>query len=171
MSNPYQRKGRGGRPLIIADHTKYIIDKPDISCPWGVEMVWCILSPKNATAMSKIQKIIVGSFYSKPNSKAKRKLLDHISEVYHMMHSRFKTGLYFIFGADCNELKLDDILNLSPHLKQVVDKPTHNDKILDPIITDLHTYYQSPIIEKPLEADSDSDSASDHKIVGAIKHS
>ena len=123
--------------------------------------------------MSKIQKIMVGSFYSKPNSKAKRKLLDHISEseVYHMMHSRFKTGLYFIFGADCNELKLGDILNLSPHLKQVVDKPTHNDKILDPIITDLHTYYQSPIIEKPLEADSDSDSASDHKIVGAIKHS
>ena len=117
--------------------------------------------------MSKIQKIMVGSFYSKPNSKAKRKLLDHISEseVYHMMHSRFKTGLYFIFGADCNELKLDDILNLSPHLKQVVDKPTHNDKILDPIITDLHTYYQNPIIEKPLEADSDSDSASDHKMV------
>ena len=112
ISNPHQRKGRGGRPLIIADHTKYIVDKPDISCPWGVEMVWCILSPKNATSVSKIQKIIVGSFYSKPNSRAKRKLLDHISEVYHMMHSRFKTGLYFLIGADSNDLKLDDILNL-----------------------------------------------------------
>ena len=62
ISNPHQRKGRGGRPLIIADHTKYIVDKPDIPCPWGVEMVWCILSPKNVTSVSKIQKIIVGSF-------------------------------------------------------------------------------------------------------------
>ena len=44
-------------------------------------------------------------------------------------------------------------------------QPTHNDKILDPIITDLHSYYQNPIIEEPLEADSDAGQPSDHKMI------
>ena len=82
-----------------------------------------------------------------------------------MMKSRFKTGVYFLIGADSNDLKLDDILNLSPKLKQVVNKPTHHDKILDPIITDLHTFYQDPTIEEPLDADTDAGEASDHKMV------
>ena len=74
-------------------------------------------------------------------------------------------GLYFLIGADCNELKLDDILSLSPQLKQCVDKPTHNDSILDPIITDLHPFYQTPRVEPPLDPDSDAGEPSDHKCV------
>ena len=35
ISNPYQRKGRGGRPAIIVNHEKYIVDKLDIPCPLG----------------------------------------------------------------------------------------------------------------------------------------
>ena len=49
ISNPYQRKGRGGRPVIIVNHANYNVDKLDIPCPWGVEAVWGVLSPKNAT--------------------------------------------------------------------------------------------------------------------------
>ena len=166
ISNPYQRKGRGGRPAIILNNEKYNVDKLDISCPWGVEMVWALLTIKNATAMSKIQRIMVGSFYSKPGSRKKTQLLDHIAEVYHQTCSKFANGLHWIICADSNELKLDSILDLNSGLKQCVDKPTHNDSILDPIITDLHLFYQVPKIEEPLDSDSDKNGApSDHKMV------
>ena len=118
ISNPYQRKGRGGRPAIIVNHEKYIVDRLDIPCPWGVEMVWALITLKNVTAMSKIQKIMVGSFYSKPGSRKKRQLLDHIAGVYHQTSSRYTNGLYWIICADSNELKLDSILDLSPRLRQ-----------------------------------------------------
>ena len=38
---------RGGRPVIIVNHANYNVDKLDISCPWGVEAVWGVLSPKS----------------------------------------------------------------------------------------------------------------------------
>ena len=92
ISNPYQRKGRGGRPIIIVNNAKYNVEKLDIPCPWGVEMVWAILSIKKATSVSKIQKVVIGSFYSKPASRKKQVLLDHISDVFHMLSSRYSSG-------------------------------------------------------------------------------
>ena len=165
ISNPYQRRGRGGRPVIIVNHANYNVDKLDIPCPWGVEAVWGVLSPKNATSLSKIQKIIVCSFYSKPNSRQKTKLLDHISDVFHLMSARYNRGLYFIFGADSNDLRLGPILALNPKFKQCVTEATHNLSILDPIITDLHPFYQVPIVMEPLEADTETGEMSDHKMV------
>ena len=50
VSNVSQRKGIGGRPAIIANCKKYdIIDLTNnlVQIPWGVELVWCILSLKN----------------------------------------------------------------------------------------------------------------------------
>ena len=95
ISNPFQRKGRGGRPIIIVNNTKFNVERLDIPCPWGVEMVWAILSIKKSTSLSKIQKIVIGSFYSKPASRKKQVLLDHISDVFHLMSSKFRNGLYF----------------------------------------------------------------------------
>ena len=63
------------------------------------------------------------------------------------MSSKFANGLFFLICGDSNDLKLDPILNLSPKLRQIVDKPTRGSAILDPMITDLHYYYQKPIIE------------------------
>ena len=82
-----------------------------------------------------------------------------------MMSSRFNKGLYFLIGADINDLKLSPILSLSPRLMQCVNEPTHNSSILDIIITDLHSFYQVPQVLDPLDADNDSGEASDHKMV------
>ena len=166
ISNPFQRRGRGGRPLIIVRSTNYNVEKLDISCPWGVEMVWALVGIKKANSMSKIQKILVGSFYSKPGSRKKQVLHDHISVVFHQISSRISNGLYSLICGDANCLKLDPILNLSPQLKQIVDKPTRGDKILDPIITDLHRFYLRPTIEAPLQVDANElGEDSDHKMV------
>jgi hypothetical protein len=130
--------------------------------------VWAVLTPKNVTNASKIQKIMVGSIYSKPDSRKKSVLLDHIAQVYNLYSSRYRNGLHWISAGDTNDLKLVDILNLSPRFKQVVQNPTRLDppRMIDPIITTLSDYYQEPECLPPLDPDPDnSGKPSDHLMV------
>ena len=65
-------------------------------------------------------------------------------------------------------MSIHQILNLSPDLKQTVENATrlNPDQVLDVIITDLHKYYQSPVVKDPLEPDPDKAGvASDHLTV------
>ena len=171
ISNVFQRKGKGGRPAIIVNSKKYHVEnltQSVVSIPWGVEVVWAVLTPKNVSNASKIQKIVIGSIYCKPNSRKKSLLLDHIAVVHNMMNARYKKGLHWILCGDTNDLKLDSILNLSPNLKQVVQNPTRLNppKMLDPIITTLSSYYQLPECLPPLDSDPDCNGkASDHLMV------
>ena len=126
----------------------------------------------NTKRTSSVQKIIVGSIYSKPNSRAKSKLLDHIAEVYTHMSTKHQQGLHWIICGDTNDLKIDSILHLSKTMRQVVNKPTridpvHNtEKVLDKIMTTLSTMYQEPQALPPLDMDPDKDGKpSDHNIV------
>ena len=155
ISNPHQRKGKGGRPALIINHKKFIIKNITqtlINIPWGIEAVCAILTPKNLNKDSKIQRIAVCSFYSKPNSKQKTQLLDHINQAFHIISTKYTKGLHFILAADSNDLKLDNILNLSSQMRQMVTGFTRLNppRMLDPIMTTLHVYYQEPVIFPPL---------------------
>ena len=133
-----------------------------------MEVVWAVLTPKNVSNESKIQKIVVGSVYSKPDSRKKSLLHDHIAQVYSALNVKYKKGLHWIICGDTNDLKLEPILQLNPKLKQVVQNPTRLDppRILDPIITTLSDYYQMPECLAPLDADPDSNGKpSDHLMV------
>ena len=169
ISNVHQRSGKGGRPAIIANEQKYFVQNITntfVNVPYGVEIVWAILTPKNISASSTIKKMAIASIYSKPSSRKKTLLLDHISETYHLLCSKYQSGLHFIMAGDTNDLKLEPILSLSPQLKQVVSTPTRKGAILDPIITTLAKYYQPPICLPPLDSDPDQTGApSDHMIV------
>ena len=169
ISNVHQRTGKGGRPAIIANEKKYFVQNITntlVNIPYGVEIVSAILTPKSIAVSSSVKKIAIASIYSKPSSKKKTLLLDHISETYHLLCSKFQSGLHFIMAGDTNDLKLEPILNLNPQLIQVVDTPTRHGAILDPIITTLSKFYQSPVCLPPLDNDPDQTGApSDHKIV------
>ena len=171
ISNVHLRCGKGGRPAIIANEKKFIVEnltQTEIDIPWGVEAVWAVLTPKNVTNDSKIKKIVVGSIYCKPDSRKKSLLLDHIAEVHSLLSSKYKNGLHWILCGDTNDLKLDEILNLNSNFKQVVQQPTRLNppRILDPIITTLAHYYQLPVCLPPLDADPDSNGKpSDHLMV------
>ena len=92
ISNVHQRLGMGGRPAIIANHKKFHIQNLTntvIQIPWGVEAVWCILTPKNISHDSKIQKIACCAIYSKPNTVKKSLLLDHIPDAYNVLSSEY----------------------------------------------------------------------------------
>ena len=175
ISNVYQRKGTGGRPAIIVNKNKFHIqDLTNTLIPvmWGVEAVWCLLTPKQVNQASKIQKIACAAIYSRPGSRHKTDLLDHISDAFNILNSKFGRGLHFIIAGDTNELRLQPILDLSPNLVQIVTKSTRIDKasqkeaMLDPIMMTISQYYRQPEILAPLDPDPDkTGKPSDHKIV------
>ena len=171
ISNVHQRTGKGGRPAILVNTKKYNVENLTntvVSIPWGVEIVWAVVTPKNVNTKSSIQKIVVASIYCKPDSRKKTILLDHIAEVYHLLNAKYQKGLHWILCGDTNDLRFDPILMLNSSLKQVVQDFTRLNppRILDPIITSLSRWYQVPLCLPPLDPDPDSDGKpSDHKMV------
>ena len=125
--------------------------------PWSVVAVWCVLTPKDVKHNSKIQKIACCAIYCKPGSHKKSLLLDHISDAYNILSTKYGRGLHFVLAGDTNDLKLDTILSLSPNLVQIVKHWTRMDPptILDPIIMTLSNLYQEPVCLEPLDADED----------------
>ena len=158
ISNVNQRLGKGGRPALIVNKQKYDVQNITnsiINLPWGVEITWALLTPKHVSNASIIQHIVLGAIYSKPNSKFKTEMLDHIQSTYNFLNTKYGKGLYWMLAGDTNDLKLGPIIHLSPNMKSMVDKPTrlNPDKILDNIITDMGKWYQTPECLAPLEAD------------------
>ena len=134
--------------------------------------MWCLLTPKNVSQNSKIQNIACASVYCKPGSQHKTDLYDHLAEAHNILSTKFQKGLNFIIAGDKNKLNLTPIINLSPNLAQIVKSPTRRDPVtfvealLDPVITSLETYYQTPTCLPPLDPDPESNGKhSDHRIV------
>ena len=171
ISNIYQREGKGGRPALVINNEKYNVQNLTntvIQLPWGVEVTWALLTPKVVSNDSIIQNIVLGSIYCKPKSKKKTALLDHIAETYNFLNMKYGKGLHWLLAGDTNDLKLDQILSLSPSLKSVVVTPTrlNPDRILDNMITDLSRWYQTPQCLPALDADPGSGGKpSDHLTV------
>ena len=172
ISNVSQRKGKGGRPAIIVDKTNYdvenITNTGGVVIPWGVEIVWAVLTPKDATNASTIQKIVVASVYNKPKSRKTEQLYLHIAEVYSLLSKKYRNGLHWLICGDTNDLKLGPILSLNLQLKQVVQNVTRLNppRLLDPIITTLGKHYQVPNCLPPLDPDPGSNGKpSDHLMV------
>ncbi|XP_072039411.1 uncharacterized protein [Amphiura filiformis] len=60
--------------------------------------------------------------------------------------------------GDVNQLDITQILAASHKFAQVVDKPTRGDSILDKIVTNLSTFYNTPFVSAPI-------GTSDHRTV------
>ena len=66
ISNVYQRTGKGGRPALVVNKEKYHVQDITntlVNVKWGLEAVWCLLTPKNVTKESKVQKIACAAIY------------------------------------------------------------------------------------------------------------
>ena len=98
ISNPHQRKGVGGRPALIINNSKYHIrnlTQTLIEIPWGVEATWAIISPKEVTNDSKIKRIALCSLYSKPDSRKKSLLIDHINHAFNLISTKYSGMRYW----------------------------------------------------------------------------
>ena len=175
ISNLHQRSEKGGRPAIIANARKYIIENltnTSINIPWGVEITWALLTLRDTSKESMIKRIVLGSIYVKPSSRKKTATINHISEVYNTLNTKYGRGTFWIIAGDTNNLKLGHILSLNKNLKSVVKTPTRlnlknpsKSTTLDNIISDLHKWYQKPKCLAPISSDKESGKPSDHLTV------
>ena len=171
ITNVKQRDFKGGKPAILINEEKYYVKTlcPDpITVPVGVECVWALITPKNTAPNSKVKYIAVASvYYRGPKSTKKGELFDHIAQTFHVLSAKYGSNIHFIIAGDTNRLNLSPITNLSPNLKQEVKVYTRLSPpaILDPIITTLGKWYQSPVTKPPINANKNSGKPSDHLIV------
>ena len=112
--------------------------KLNIFIPQPLEIVWAMMRPINPTG--DIIKTIFCSFYSPPNSRKNRLLVDHISVTYNSLMIEHP-GAAILISGDKNDLDEKNILALNPNFSQLVSQNTRKKKILTILITDLHSYY------------------------------
>ena len=170
VQNVVQRKRKGGKPALLINTKNYHITDlcPDlITVPTDVEVAWSLITPKRRCS-NRIKHIVLASVYYSSKFTKKNMLIDHLSETYHILCSKYGSDLKFVFGGDFNRLNLKPILSLANDLKQVVTVPTRQnpDAILDKLITNMSALYQSPYTLPPLDNDEDqTGKPSDHLIV------
>ena len=159
ISTPRMSK-RGGGAAIVVDLQKFSLEKIEIANPNKLEVVWGILRP--FTSGGNIKEIICAAFYSPPRSRKNSLLLDHLVSTTHYLLSKWPdAGL--ILGGDKNNLNISVLLSGIPRLRQIVTQNTHKNKILDVILTNLHSMYTVPVIVPPVPADDPSHGVpSDH---------
>ena len=110
ITNVVQRKESGGKPAIIVNSEKYFVKRlcPEhITVPIGIEIVWALLTPKlnQGNLRHKIKNIAVASIYSKPRSRKKSILHDHIAETFNYLSAKYDS-IQFILAGDTNDLNL-----------------------------------------------------------------
>ena len=162
-------KGKSyGGVAIIVNMEKFSAEKLSVPVPKNVEAIWCLLKPKTPTC--KFKNIIACSFYSPPDKRKNSKMADHLVSTLHMLYAKFPdSGL--ILGADRNAMDIKPVLNCGLRLRQVVDKPTRGDKILDIIIMNLSSYYNTPYIAPPICPDDPTrGKPSDHSVPVCTPH-
>ena len=152
-------KTSGGGTAILINQRNFMSAKLDISASPKLEVIWVKVVPKKKM---KIKVFIICGIYSKPNSRTKTLLNDHIASNYHLLKTKYDNVKFFFLG-DFNDHKPDVILQLSPQLRQLVHYPTCGRNILDLVINDAHVLYHPPLPEPPLLPDNpDVGAPSDH---------
>ena len=151
-ARPQNSKGVSyGGAAIVVNLQNFSVEKLSVHIPNNLEIVWGLLKPKNPSA--KFKRILICSFYSPPNKRRNTKMADHIVTTLQMLTTKYP-DCGIILGADRNHMDIKPILNCGLRLKQVVDKSTRQGVILDIIIMNTNSYYNSPIIVPPITPDN-----------------
>ena len=163
----YARPKRpGGGCAIIYNDARFEVTELKMDIPDGVEAAYALLVPRNKDKSVRVKQIVVGSFYTSPNSRHKSATIEHIIESIHLLRAKFDNEVNFILGGDFNRLPISEIMDAYGALNQLVSVPTRLGATLEIILTDLHSLYHPPTTLPPLEVDQDKDGAdSDHNIV------
>ena len=151
--------GGGGTAVVVNSRNWLSEHLDEIIVPQGLEVVWVKVAPRYP---SVLKLLISCGIYSKPNSRRKNLLSDHLSMNYYLLKTKYPDAK-FIFLGDFNCYKPDVLLSLSPQLRQLVHHNTYGDKPIDLIVTDMHTLYHPPAICQHLLPDNPDNAApSDH---------
>ena len=131
----------------MADMRKFNMEKIVVNVPRNLEVQWALIRPKNIVQNAKFCEIILCSFYSAPNSKKHKALLDHLVSTTHALMSRWPKAAV-ILGGDKNDLHIATLLQALPRFGQIVSGHTHGIKTIDVIITSCPELYSVPLISR-----------------------
>ena len=159
ISNP-RRYRRGGGVCILADITAVSITPLDVHTG-NLEIVWALVKPLETT---QIKEIITFSFYLPPKSKSKSKMTDHIVTTLHQLLTTFpQAGI--MGGGDRNDWNVSPVLAAIPHLLNLQQLPTLNGKNLDVFLSNMGTFYSTPVITPPVQPDDPANGKpGDHRV-------
>ena len=104
IKNVLQRKGKGGKPALIISEENYFIKPlcPDvITVPTDIEAVLALLTPKGGGCNANIKNLAVCSYYYTEKTK-RSDFIDHISEAFNVLSSKYSPGLQFIMAGAQN---------------------------------------------------------------------
>merc|ERR1711954_273541 len=132
---------------------RFFITQPKVQVPEGVEVVWCVISPKKTPQNSKIKNICIASVYISPKYRYKKQTIAHIVESIHLIRSFYDNSISFCISGDFNKYPYQDILDCLGSLQNIQFEATRKDEVLDLIITDMHTSYLPSITLSLLEVD------------------
>ena len=168
FSTTRPRGKRGGGAAIIVNTEKFHVEKLNIQIPNHLEIIWALAKPKAETALFK--RIILCSFYSPPRSRLRNKLKDHITGTLQLLTTKYENCAIFV-GGDKNKMDITSVLNSNLKLKQVVQLFTRKRQILDVLITNMFSYYNSPVIIPPVQPDIPGQGVpSDHSVPLCVPH-
>jgi hypothetical protein len=165
ISTPKTTK-RGGGAAIVVSLEQHTLEKLQVMNPDKVEAVFGLMRPKNGTA--NIREIIIAAFYSPPKSRKNPLLLDHLLSTTLFLLSKYPNA-GVVIGGDKNDFYITPLLDGIPRLRNIVTKPTHKAKVLDIMLTNMHSLYSVPIITPPVAPDDPLCGVpSDHSTLVAI---
>jgi hypothetical protein len=168
ISCPRPSNKRGGGCAVIVKREKFTVEKLHIIVPHKLEVVWCLVRPRNVTTRTEFREDISCAFYSPPNYRKNGKLAEHIIfQIHHLLTKYPRAG--YICGGDKNSMPLGPIINALPKCKQIVTKNTYKQrKIYDVILTNMSHLYSVPYIAPAVQPDLHGHSPSDHDTAVAV---
>ena len=124
--------------------------------------MWALARPK--IVPNQFKQIIVVSFYAPPKTRKSEELLEHITVNLQLLLQKYPNAGIIIAG-DRNNVSIERLQAIDHSLKQIVLKPTRKLKTLDVILTNMHRFYNEPIIVPPVQPDDVNNGVpSDHSV-------
>ena len=112
----------------------------------SIEVVWVLVTPPSP--INGMDRLICACIYSPPRSKLDDVVLGHLRFNISKLKSQYpRAGV--VIGGDINRLPCEKICNTFPDLVNLVATPTRGSKILDVIITNLHSVYDKAVVLPP----------------------
>ena len=169
ISCPRPSSKRGGGCAVIVNRRNFTVEKLQIEIPNKLEVVWCLVRPREVTKSMQYKEIIACAFYSPPNYRKNAKLVQHLISQMHLFLVKYpKAG--FVTGGDRNKMQTNPIVTALPKCIQIVTQFTYkNRKIHDVILTNMSHLYSVPYIAPAVQPDVPGHGVpSDHDLAVAV---
>ena len=137
--------------------------------PHKLEVVWCLVRPRELDKTTRYKEVIACAFYSAPNYRKNAKLTQHLITQMHIFLTKYPNA-GFVCGGDKNKMPIQSIVDALPKCNQIVTRCTYkNRKIHDVILTNMSQLFSTPFIAPAVQPDVPGQGVpSDHDMAVAV---